>query len=162
MPLLDRVIKESMRVISIAPTLFIRVLAEDAEVGGVRLPKRANVIVSPHGTHTDPDLYPRPRHFDPDRWIGLKPAAYSYLPFGTGPRACVGAAFAQQTLRLILPTVLQRTRPALVRDINVSRHTRNNLVRPRYGLPAFLHPAGTRGLRPEPVRGDIHELVEGI
>lgn len=160
LPLLDRVIKESTRILSSVPLLFLRVPQDEFEVGGVRLPRHANVVVSPLVTHHDPELYPRPRRFDPERWTGTKPPTYAYLPFGAGPRACVGGSFANQALRLIVPTVLQRVRPALVPGAKVSSLVRANIMRPAHGLHARLHPGGQRGLRAAAITGNIHELVE--
>lgn len=142
------------------PLLFLRVPASDMPLGRFTLPKGANVVVSPYAMHHDPELYPEPRRFRPERWETLKPTPFEYLPFGAGPRLCVGAAFAQQTLRLILPTVLQRVRVAVTRDANIARITRGNILRPRHGIRAQLQAPHRRRLVPEPVRGDVHEMVE--
>lgn len=160
LPLLDRVIEESTRVLSSVPLLFLRVPADDLPLGSITLPKGANVVVSPYATHRDPALYPRPRRFEPERRVGLEPSIYEYLPFGAGPRLCIGATFARQALRLMIATVLQRVRVSIVRGANISRLTRANIMRPRHGLPAHIQGPHRRRLRPEPIRGDIHELVE--
>lgn len=160
LPLLDRVLKESQRLLSSVPLLFLRVPTHGVELGGVRLPQGANVVVSPFATHHDPALYPRPRRFDPDRWIDHKPSLYEYLPFGAGPRLCVGARFAEQAMRLILPTILQHVRPALLRDAEISSMTRANIMRPRFGLPARLHPPSAPPRTPEPIRGTMDRLVD--
>ncbi len=160
MPLLDRVIKESMRVLTPVPILFLRVPTTDMPLGRFTLPKGANVVVSPYATHLDPELYPQPRRFRPERWEGLKPTLYEYLPFGAGPRICIGATFAQQALRLILPTLLQRVRVAVVRDAKIDRLTRGNILMPRHGIPARLQAPHRNRQAVEPVRGDIHEMVE--
>ncbi len=160
MPLLDRVIKESMRVLTPVPTLFFRVPSANLPLGRFMLPKGANVIVSPYATHHDPELYAQPKRFLPDRWETIKPTPFEYLPFGAGPRICVGAAFAQQALRLILPTLLQRVRVQVVRDARIARLTRANILMPRYGVKAHLHAPHRDRLVVEPIRGDIHELVE--
>ena len=160
LPLLDRVIKETMRVASSVPLLFLRVPTQDVELGGVRLPKDANVVVSPFATHRDPALYERPRRFEPERWTGPKPGTYAYMPFGAGPRSCVGGSFAHQALRLILPTILQRVRPALVHGADVSYITRANIMRPRNGLMARLDPAGTRGNVRAQIGGNHHEIFD--
>jgi cytochrome P450 len=160
MPLLDRVIKESMRVLPPVPLLFLRVPAADVTLGGHTLPKGANVIVSPYATHHDPELYPEPRRFRPARWEAIKPTIYEYLPFGAGPRICMGAAFAQQAIRLLLPTVLQRVRVAMTRDAEIARITRANVLRPKHGFPMQLQAPHRRRLVPTPIRGNIHEMVE--
>lgn len=158
--LLDRAIKESMRILSAVPMLVLRVPTQEVTLGDVRLPKDANVVISPIATHHDPALYPQPRRFDPERWATIEPSLYEYLPFGAGPRLCVGAVFARQALRLMLATVLQRVGVELMRGAKVSRLTRANIMRPRYGLPARLHPPRRPSRKPAPIRGDIHDLVE--
>ena len=160
MPLMDRVIKESMRVLAPVPILFLRVPASEMALGRFTLPKGANVVLSPYAMHHDPELYPEPRRFRPERWEGLRPSAYEYMPFGAGPRVCIGAAFAQQALRLILPTILQRVRVAVRRGARIDRLTRGNILMPRHGIPARIEAPHRQRLVPEPVRGDVHEMVE--
>jgi len=159
MPLLDRVIKESMRVLVPVPVLFLRVLSAEASLGRFTLPPGANVVISPYAMHHDPEVYSEPRRFRPERWEGLRPSTYEYMPFGAGPRICIGAAFAQQALRLILPTVLQRVRVAVKRDARIDRLTRGNILMPRYGIAARIEAPHRQRLRPEPVRGNVHEMV---
>jgi cytochrome P450 len=160
MPLLDRVIKESMRVLAPVPVLFFRVPTREMPLGSITLPKGANVVVSPFATHQDPQLYSQPKRFRPERWESLKPTPWEYLPFGAGPRICVGASFAQQTLRLIIPTILQRVRFSIVRDANIARLTRANILMPRHGIPARLQPPHRNRLPVEPVRGNVLDLLE--
>jgi cytochrome P450 len=159
MPLMDRVIKETMRVFPAVPITFPRVPAEDTDLGGRRLPKGANIIVSPFATHHDPALYPEPERFRPERWETIKPSTYEYLPFGAGPRTCVGAAFAQQALRLMLPTILQHARVSVAPYQDVSRRTRANILRARHGLKVRVQGAHRRRVEPAPIRGDIGEIV---
>lgn len=160
LPLLDRVVKESMRVLSPVPILFLRVPAEPQKLGAFTLPANANIIVSPHSTHHDPDLYAQPRRFQPERWETIKPTLYEYLPFGAGPRICIGAAFAQQAVRLMLATILQRVRISIVRDTKVERLVRANILRPRQALTVHVQAPHRRRLTPEPIRGNMHEMVQ--
>jgi len=159
LPLLERVMKESMRVLTPVPTLFLRVPATDTALGRHTLPKGANVVISPYVTHHDPALYRDPERFDPERWTSLDPTPFEYLPFGAGPRMCIGAGFARQALRLILATLLQRVRFSLVRGTEVSRLTRGNILMPKRGLMVHLQAAHRERLRVEPIKGDIGELV---
>lgn len=159
LPLCDRVIKESMRVLPPVPLLFLRVPSGEMPLGRFTLPEGANVVLSPFATHHDPELYPEPRRFLPARWEALRPSPYEYMPFGAGPRICIGAAFAQQALRLILPTLLQRVRITVARDARIDRLTRANILMPRRGIPVRIEGPHRRRLVPEPVTGDVHELV---
>lgn len=160
MPLLDRVIKESMRVLPPVPVLFFRVPSHEMPLGPFTLPKGTNVVVSPYAAHHDPELYPEPKRFRPERWESIKPPPWEYLPFGAGPRICIGASFAQQTVRLILATVLQRVRVSIVRDAKIARLVRGNILMLRHGIPARLHAPHRDRLPVEPVRGNVHEMVE--
>jgi cytochrome P450 len=160
LPLLDRVIKESMRVLTPVPTLFFRVPATAQQLGGFTLPANANIVVSPYATHHDPELYPQPQRFQPERWETIKPTLYEYLPFGAGPRICIGAAFAQQATRLMLATILQRVRVSIVSGTKVERLSLGNILRPRHGIAVHLQSPHRRRLTPERIRGNMHEMVE--
>jgi cytochrome P450 len=158
--LLDRVIKESMRILPATPMLFIRVCANEAPLGRYVLPKGANVILSPLVTHRDPDRYPEPARFRPARWEGLEPTHYEYLPFGTGPRMCLGAGFATLALRLMLPMILQRYRLSLAYGANISCKVGGIVLGPKPGLPMLIAPQDRAFRRPSPVRGNLREVVD--
>ena len=59
-------------------------------------------------THFDPELFPHPDRFDPDRFLDTKPGTYSWIPFGGGIRRCIGATFAHMELDVVLRVMLQR------------------------------------------------------
>ena len=82
-------------------------------VGGYRIAQNSLVFASPYVLHRRPDLWPEPETFDPDRFTPDKEAArpkYAYLPFGGGPRVCIGAAFALMEGHLLLAAIAQRVR----------------------------------------------------
>lgn len=160
MPMLDRVIKESMRILPAVPFLFMRVCAENSTVGGFAVPKGSNIMLSPLAAHHDPNIYPDPKRFRPDRWIDKPPSPYDYMPFGVGARACIGMLFAERALRLMIPMVLQRFRFAMPAGTRVNRLTRGNILHPRHGLPMRIEAALTPAPQPAPIVGDIHELLE--
>jgi cytochrome P450 len=158
--LLDRVVKETMRVVPTAPVLFMRRVATDTTLGGKPLPKGANVIVSPLAAHHDPDVFPEPRKFDPDRWLSVDPPPYAYFPFGAGPRTCAGALFASQSIRLVLSMIVKRFRLRTIAGAKIDRLTRGNILHPKNGLPMTIDRADGDARPPEPVTGNIGELVE--
>jgi cytochrome P450 len=82
------------------------------------------------------------------------------MPFGAGPRTCLGALFAAQALRLMLPMVLRHARYSMVPGTRVSRLTRGNSLFPRYGLPMQLDPPHRRRGSATRITGDIGELVD--
>lgn len=158
--LLDTVVKESMRLFS-PPFLFFRRPKGGVKVGPYDLPDGASIIISPMVTHRMTDLYPQPARFRPKRWNDIQPGPYEYLPFGAGPRTCLGANFAWLTLRVVLPIVLQRFRLSLVPNADVSYRARGPILGTKHGLRMRIHARnGKRGDPPPPVRGTIHSLVE--
>lgn len=156
---LDRAIKESMRLFPTAVLLFMRVATEGARLGAVTLPAGAQVILSPIVTHRDAAVFPSPQRFDPERWKGLDPSPYAYLPFGAGARMCIGASFATVALRLTLARILQRVRPALPAGARVDYAVRGPAMGPKGGLRVELLPAGAAGRRGRP-QGSINALVD--
>ncbi|AKT41161.1 cytochrome P450 [Chondromyces crocatus] len=160
LPLLDAVIKESMRLLPAAPLLFLRNSSEKAKLDGCTLPPDTTVILSPIISHHAPEIFPEPRRFRPDRWSTLRPSPYDYLPFGAGPRTCIGASFAALELRIALAILLQRRRFTLSPDAVVSHHMRSILMGPRKGLRMVWTRQDGHFARPGGVRGTIHDLVD--
>jgi cytochrome P450 len=78
------------------------------EIGGYRLPPGILIGLSAGLTHYDPDLFPHPDRFDPDRFVGVRPGTYSWIPFGGGIRRCIGASFAHMELDVVLRVLLSR------------------------------------------------------
>ncbi len=156
LPLLERVIKESMRLMP-AGLWFIRTARAPFTLGPYELPAGQHIVFSPAVTHRRPDIYPDPDRFRPARWEQDEPSTYEYLPFGGGPRRCLGATFALMELKLIVPMILQRYRLAVPPDTRVDRGG-TVLSFPKHQLPVELH-AQDRQFTHTPVRGNIHEWV---
>ncbi|XP_054283596.1 cytochrome P450 4C1-like [Macrosteles quadrilineatus] len=107
--LLHRVIKETLRMFLVVP-LVPRKLDEDFTLRGCTFPKGETVILSIAGLHYDPEVYPNPGQFDPDRHCieeVQKRHPYSFLPFGGGPRNCIGKNFAFLSLKISLIHILK-------------------------------------------------------
>ena len=77
------------------------------ELGEWRLPQGFSILVSLLQLHRDPAVYPDPEQFDPQRFLDDKPNTYAWVPFGGGTRRCVGAAFANMEMDVVLRMVLQ-------------------------------------------------------
>jgi cytochrome P450 len=77
------------------------------ELGQWLVPQGYSILVSLLALHRDPQVYPDPERFDPERFLHEKPNTYSWVPFGGGTRRCVGAAFANMELDVVLRTVLR-------------------------------------------------------
>ena len=81
---------------------------EPFEVGGYRVPKDTLIGLSAGLTHYDPELFPEPHSFLPERFLDKLPDTYSWIPFGGGVRRCIGATFAHMELDVVLRVLLQR------------------------------------------------------
>lgn len=158
--LTDRIIQETMRLLPATPILFARTASSEARLGPYTLPEGAHVVLSPLLTHRDPDRFPEPLRFRPARWEALQPGPYEYLPFGAGPRMCLGAGFAAMALRLMLPMILRRYRLTLAHRAHVEVVVRGINLGFRRGLPMLIAPQDRRASRREGVRGNLDALVD--
>jgi cytochrome P450 len=128
-----QVLEESMRLYPPA-WIFERQAIEDDVVGGFKVPKRSIVAISPWVLHRQRALWENPEGFDPDRFAGdQERSRFAYLPFGAGPRQCIGMGFAMLEAQLILARVAQRFRLELVPSQKVTPEPVVTL-RPRDGL----------------------------
>jgi cytochrome P450 len=100
-------ISESLRLRPVIP-LAGRRLAKDLSVDGLDLPAGTDVSPAIWLTHTRADLYPEPFAFRPERFLDGKVDNYAWIPFGGGIRRCLGAAFAEFEMRIVLREVLTR------------------------------------------------------
>jgi cytochrome P450 len=105
---LEAVIKESLRLRPVIPEVGRR-LRVPMTIGGWDLPAGVIAAASIYLTHQRPDLYPEPRDFRPERFLGTTTDIYSWLPFGGGTRRCLGAAFAMMEMKVVLRCVLTAT-----------------------------------------------------
>ena len=106
-PYRDAVIREVQRmrpVVSFAG----RHTMQPFEVGGYRLPKGVLIGLSAGLTHYDPELFPEPERFLPERFLDKLPDTYSWIPFGGGIRRCIGATFAHMEMDVVLRVMLER------------------------------------------------------
>lgn len=155
LPLLEGVVKESLRLLAPAP-IGVRNTAAPCELGGYHLPRDASVVYSEFITHRLPELYAEPDRFKPERWLSLERSTYEYLPFAAGPHMCIGWAFAMQELKLVLAMLVQRYRLALAPNTVLSPGIG---MRPTRGMPVRVFPQDRR-FESVPVRGTIHDLVD--
>jgi cytochrome P450 len=132
---LDMVVRETMRLYPASAFLFGREAIEDVELGGYTVRKGAWIFISPFIVQRDARLFAEPERFDPERFAPgrvERMVPYSYIPFGGGPRICIGNAFAVMEMVLLLATVLQRY--TLQLDQGPPELEMEIVLRPRGGL----------------------------
>jgi len=107
------VVEEVLRLYPPLHTMAWRMALESDVVSGVRIPKGSTVTIAPWVLHRHSKLWDDPERFDPERFSPDRSrgrSAFAYLPFGLGPRVCVGARFAMTETMLILATIAQHYR----------------------------------------------------
>ncbi len=141
LPYTEQVIKEAMRLYPPAWGFSRKTLEDVALDEHWTIPAKRGVLVIPYVVHRDPRWYPDPDRFDPMRWTPEREKALpkmAYLPFGGGPRICIGNNFAMMEARLILAAVAQRYQLRLAPQQKVVPEPLVTL-RPKYGLRMALH-----------------------
>lgn len=135
----EQVIKEGMRVYP--PVWSVARQAKEAtELGGYPIRKYATAVIPIWSVHHDERWFPQAATFDPERWSDEREATvprYAYLPFGGGPRICIGNAFAMMEAQLLLASIVQRFRLSHVEGHRVEPEPLVTL-RPRYGMQMKL------------------------
>jgi cytochrome P450 family 135 len=131
-------INESLRLRPVVP-LAGRRLTSELEVDGYTLPAGTDVTPAIWLTHTRADLYPEPFAFRPERFLDERPTTYGWVPFGGGVRRCLGAAFAEFEMRVVLTEMLRRrTLHAAVPGAELATR-RNVTLSPRNGTRVITH-----------------------
>jgi cytochrome P450 len=141
LPYVRMTLEESMRLYPPAWATSRESYKED-HIGGVRIPPRTTVSISPYVTHRHPAYWDDPERFDPERFTSERSAArpeYAYFPFGGGPRGCVGRQFAMMEGQIVLAMIAQRFHLRAVPGHPVEPNPIFTL-RPRNGMPMTLHP----------------------
>ena len=131
---LDCVIKESQRLCP-PGAVFNRECSENYDLNGIHIPAGTEIIIPVYAVHHDPDAWQNPEKFDPERFRG--PAkdtfhAFQFLPFGAGPRNCIGMRLALMEIKLALVKILMKYK---------------FVQSPETQVPLVIHPGGTLSAR---------------
>jgi hypothetical protein len=105
---LSATITEILRLRPVLPNAEPRLTKREVEIGGYRYPPGVVLMASAFLIHHDPEIYPEPFAFRPDRFLGTSPGTYTWIPFGGGRRRCLGASFAVQEMKVVLRAALRR------------------------------------------------------
>ena len=116
LPYLGAVCSETLRIYSITGFTFDRVVKVPLSIMGYEF--EPGTVLSPctYLTNQREDIYPQPKQFKPERFVLRQFSPYEYYPFGCGNRRCIGMAFAQMEIKLVLATILSHLRLSLVDD----------------------------------------------
>lgn len=134
LPVLRATINETLRLYPPAYTLFLREAAEPVDLLGIQLAKGDLAQIVPFMTQRDPRFFENPTMFDPTRFLNEKNwPQYSYLPFGAGPRVCIGQNFGLMESCLVAATILQHMAPLPLPAL--PRPQAKFSLRPEGGLP---------------------------
>jgi cytochrome P450 family 135 len=116
---LDAVIKETLRLRPVI-ALVLRKLMEPTEIGGRLLPAGVSVAPSIYLVHRRPEIYPEPERFRPERFLEQPAGTYTWIPFGGGVRRCLGGAFAEFEMSVVLRELVARRK---LRPIGEPEHS---------------------------------------
>lgn len=141
LPYNEQIVKEALRMYPPASIIARQTIEED-EIAGYPIPVGAQVTIPIWGLHHDERWYPRPYHFEPERWtpeLEKSRPRYSFVAFGGGNRVCIGEAFARMEARLVLARVLQLFHPKTLIE-TPPKMTLSITLRPNTDIPVELQP----------------------
>jgi hypothetical protein len=149
---LTAVIYEVMRRRPVLPNAEPRLAKVPVTIGGFRYPAGVSLLASAYLVHHDPEIYPEPYAFRPERFVGTAPGTYTWIPFGGGRRRCLGASFAMQEMKIVLRAAVARFElaPAATRPERIAR--RSITFSPASGATVVLHARRVAGDRPQAPR----------
>jgi cytochrome P450 len=105
--LLDGTINETLRLLT-PNALMTRLTTHATTLNSFPIPESCELLLSPFLAHREPERFPRPREFMPERWHGPKPSPFVYFPFGGGAHYCAGRSLAMQMMKTSLAFLLRR------------------------------------------------------
>jgi hypothetical protein len=105
---LTATLNEAMRLRPVLPNAEPRMTMQEVEIGGWTYPKGVVLAANAYLVHHDPSIYPDPYSFRPERFLGVSPGTYTWIPFGGGRRRCLGASFAMLEMKAVVRAVLAR------------------------------------------------------
>jgi cytochrome P450 family 110 len=138
LPYLNAFCCETLRIYPIAMLTFPRVVKTSITLSGQELEPGTIVIGSIYLTHHREDLYPQSKKFKPERFLERQYSAYEFLPFGGGARRCIGMAFAQFEMKIVLTQILSRLELTLVNHRDVRPKRRGLATGPEHPIQAIV------------------------
>ncbi len=105
---LTATVHEVLRRKPVLPNAEPRLTKKHVRIGDFEYPPGVALLASAYLVHHDPEIYPEPYAFRPERFLGTSPGTYTWIPFGGGRRRCLGASFALQEMKIVLRVALRR------------------------------------------------------
>jgi cytochrome P450 len=115
------------------------VKADSVRLGEWVIPRGYNILVGISLIHDDEEVFPDAASFNPDRFVGAKPDSYAWIPFGGGTRRCIGAAFANMEMNVVLRTLLRDFELSSTYEPPERWHSRGVAYAPAKGGVAIVH-----------------------
>jgi cytochrome P450 len=131
-------VHETLRRRPVLPNAAPRLVMEPVEIGGVEYEPGVCLIANAYLLHHDPDVYPDPYAFRPERFLDEQPGTYTWIPFGGGRRRCLGASFAMLEMKIVLRALLARNELAPAAPGSEGARRRSITLSPRAGSRAVL------------------------
>jgi cytochrome P450 len=132
-------VMEVQRTRSVVDVTSRQVLGESLAVGPWVLPRGCTVMLALSLIHEDDAVFPNAAAFDPDRFVGVNPDMYAWIPFGGGTRRCIGAAFAAMEMDVVLRTLLRDFEIVPTDEPDEGWHSRGVAWAPKRGGLAVVH-----------------------
>jgi len=137
---LEAAIHESMRLRPVVP-FVARLLKRDFVAGGREYPAGVSLCPCMLLAHRNPESYPEPLRFRPERFVGKQPDPYRWFPFGGGRRRCLGQMFALFEMKIVIATILEHARLELVDATELRMRRKGILLAPASRTPAIVESA---------------------
>jgi|HubBroStandDraft_4_1064222.scaffolds.fasta_scaffold04462_4 cytochrome P450 len=135
---LTATIQEIMRCRPVLINAEPRMVKQPIEIGGITYPVGVILFANAYLVHHDPQIYPEPYAFRPERFLENPPGTYTWIPFGGGRRRCLGANFALLEMKLVLRAVLERVQPLPASETFERARRRGIAVSPEHGARVIL------------------------
>ena len=126
-------IQETLRRRPVLPNVAPRHVHKPLTLGGWDYPEGISLVGNAYLVHHDPELYPDPYEFRPERFLDESPGTYTWIPFGGGRRRCLGASFAQLEMKLVLRAVFSRSALTPAESRMETPRRRSITISPRAG-----------------------------
>jgi cytochrome P450 len=152
---LTATVQETLRRRPVLPNAAPRLVKQPVEIGGWEYPAGVCVIANSYLVQHDPEIYPEPYEFRPERFLHEAPGTYTWIPFGGGRRRCLGASFAMLEMKLVLRSVLAQSEVRSgIHGLELSRRRSITLSPGRGATTVLRDRARTRpAAAPEPIAG---------